>query len=519
MNDRSLPGFRAVKRWPPIVVGLLLLVALLMPPPASTQAQIGGSIGYGSSVFGTISAPGGLLTYSFNGNASDLVEIRVHHWTGTFDPQISLAAPNGQPIASSSTDPFSDDPLAATLALVLPQTGIYSLKVGGDQNTTGDFVLKLHGRSAVAAQPLAFGQSVDVTIPVNPTPQYFSFEAQTCPTVLTAMNLSTGSPFTFPYYVSVRDAQGIEIAQWMGGDALEDRLTVAPLSGRYEVLVSSMDPAVQGMIRLMVTCADQAPGCIPGSSMAAGGPAGRSTPCPPCFSDDFEGELCDRFEVAVTLDGTTATFTWPPVDGAQYYIFSIIDSANTLLGDSPRLLEGATSHSYTFAAEDLARGPFRAIVNAGYEVEGYLCTDEVEVDVEMQPDPDNVGVCELISVGAEIVPGEERIVVVYWDTGPGAAAYVIHIYASSDDGSLIGIRVIVAPGDANTFHLDGLFPADYDDFHIEVGAYSEATGGGAFGDMPTGYLCSGSTDVEFGPLGPVQWQLQHVPWSQEEAES
>jgi len=61
------------------------------------------------------------------------------------------------------------------------------------------------------------------------------------------------------------------------------------------------------------------------------------------------------------------------------------------------------------------------------------------------------------------------------------------------------------PGDATTYHLEGVFPADYSRFRIKVDAYSEATGGGAFGDMPQGFLCSGGTDIEFPKTGPVEW--------------
>jgi len=95
--------------------------------------------------------------------------------------------------------------------------------VSGQNGTSGEFLLKLYGRGVVAATPLTFGQGVDVTVPTNPPPQYFSFEAQDCPTVLTVANKSEGQPFTFPFVVKVRNQQGQEIAYLRGGDALEDR--------------------------------------------------------------------------------------------------------------------------------------------------------------------------------------------------------------------------------------------------------------------------------------------------------
>jgi hypothetical protein len=481
---------------------LLLIVMLVGPSLHQTQAQIGGTIGYGSSVLGTIVAADQSLTYSYNGSAGDLVQVNIRNWTGTLDPRLDLVAPDGQTIAGSATNPFSGDPLEASLSLFLPQTGIYSLLVSGENGTTGDFLLKLQGRSPVTVVPLAYGQGIDVTVPVNPQPQYFSFDAQDCPTVFTVADLSEGQPFTFPFVVKVLDPQGNEIAQLYGGDALEDRLFVAPASGHYEVMVTSNDPLAQGTVRLLVSCEDQAPGCVAGS--AAGGAAGTGAGiCPSCFDDEFGGELCDTFEVTATLDGGTATFTWPAVEGAEYYIFSIIDASGALLMGSPRMLEGETTNSYIFNPEDLlTRGPFTAIVQAGAEhgVEGYLCVDRVTFGPGVSTDT-----CSGITVSASIVPAEERLAVASWSAAPGAAAYLIHVYAIEDGGGVIGIRVFTAPGDETTYHLEGVFPGDYNRFQIEVDAYSEASGGGAFGDMPRGYLCAGSTIIEFEPTGPVHW--------------
>jgi hypothetical protein len=244
------------------------------------------------------------------------------------------------------------------------------------------------------------------------------------------------------------------------------------------------------MIQLLVTCTDQAPGCIPGSQ--AGGVSGG---CPSCF----DVGPCSDFDITYTLDGNTATFTWPSMDGADWYIFSLMDAASTLLMDSPRIREGETNNTYTFDPADLDRGPFTAVVQAGSESEGSLCLGTVLVSL------DGSGECTGISVGADVVPGAARAAVIHWDSASGTAAYLLHIYAYADDGGLIGIRVLTVPGDATTYHLSDVFPSDYERFRVEVDAYSEASGGGAFGDMPQGYLCGGGADIEFEPTGPVHW--------------
>lgn len=484
------------RRWVLALAAAALILALAAP--SSLLAQIGGSIGYGTNVLGSISAPGASLTYSFTGSAGDYVQVVLRNWSGTLDPRLELAGPDGQTLAGSGTNPLSADPLSALVSLFLPQTGIYTLHISGEQNTSGEFILHLHGHSPQTAVPLVYDQALNVTIPTNPTPQFFSFETQDCPTVLTISNLSDGEPFTFPYFVRLLNPQGTQIGQWYGGDALEDRAVLPPSSGRYQVIVTSDDPTAQGMIELLVTCASGAPGCV-----AAFQATGLLTdPCPPCYDDEIGGELCDSFDLTVTLDELTANITWPPVEGADYYIFSILDLSTALLDDSPRMLEGETSNSYTFSPADLARGPFTAIVTANAEAASpdALCIADAPISFEDTP----TDRCAGLAVGADVVPGA-RMAVVHWDAAPGAEAYLIHVYAYADDGGLIGIRVLTAPGDATTYHLADVFPGEYSRFQVRVAAYDTAIGGGAFGDMPQGYLCDGSTDISFAALGPVEW--------------
>ncbi len=492
---------RQLSGWTRAALTVLLIViiagAALSQRPVA-DAQGGGSISYGSKVLGRISADLPEVMYSFNGTAGDLVQVRVRNWVGTLDPQVTLLAPDGQNAGSSTRSPFAVERQDATLALFLPQTGVYMLLVSAEGGTNGQFLLTLQGRGLVAAIPLLYGQGLDVAVPLDPQLQYFAFETEDCPTVFTVANLSEGQPFTFTFMVKVRDAQGTLIALLYGGDAVEDRLLLPARSGRYEVEVLSEDPLQEGTIHLLVSCADQAPGCIGGGvSGAAGAALGAAAECPPCFSEDFGGELCADFAVTAALEGDAHRFTWPAVEGADWYIFYVLDAWGVMLPDSPVLLEGETSRLYAVPPGDAGRGPFTAYVNAGsgMEIGTFLCVATVRFSFAGAEVPE----CA-IDVRVDRVPGEERRVVASWTAAPGAAAYMIHIYAYGDDGGLIGIRVLTVPGDATTYHLEGVFPADYSRFQINVRAYSEATGGGAFGDIPRGFMCGGGADVEFVPV-------------------
>jgi len=491
-------------RWPAWVRAalaalLIVLVAGVLPSlcPA-VSAQGGGSISYGSKVLGRISAELPEAAYSFDGAAGDLVQVRVRNWVGTLDPQAALLTPDGATAASSTRSPFGPARQDATLALFLPQTGVYMLLVSAEGGTNGQFLLTLQGRGPVSATPLAYGVGLDVAVPLDPAPQYFTFDAQDCPTVFTVADLSAGLPFTFPYMVKLRNAQGGLIALLYGGDAVEDRLFLPARSGRYEVEVLSEDPAQQGTIHLLAACADQAPGCAgTGASGVAAGEQGAAAPeCPSCFSDD---ECPDFVLTAVNEGSPEFLFTWPAVEGALYYYFSIVDAWGVMVPGSGWMSEGDTTHVFTIPPAAQDRGPFTAFVQASDGEGTALCADDVTFTLEGTPTEE----CDGIEVRVDVVPGA-RIAVASWTPVPGTAAYTVHVYAY-DDGGLVGIRVITAPGSASTLHLTDVFPPDYSRFHVDVRAYGEASGGGAFGDMPQGFLCSGGADFEFPKPGPVEW--------------
>lgn len=480
----------------------LFLVTLAIIPVITevTHAQDGSTLSYGSKVFGRILADTPVVMYSFSGGTGDLVQITIRNWAGAINPHLDLVAPDGQMAGRSATSPYGDDDLEATLGLFLPQSGIYILLVSAESGTTGEYALELQGRGVVSTLSLVYGQSETVTLAGDVEPQYYAFEAVDCPTVFLIQNPSAGQPFTFPFMVKLRDEQGMLIAVLRGGDALEDRVILTPRSGRYEATVYPDDPDQTGAITLLVTCQDQMPGCQSSGQSGVCDPNGVPLSC-------FEEGPCETFVVTATLeeDGVVA-FTWPPVEGAQWYIFSVIDVSGVMLADSPIILEGETSHSYRVTPEDMARGPFTAIVHAGGEADGeeIRCIENVPFSVDERGSER----CISLDVRVDVVPGVERMGVASWSAAPGAGAYLVHVYAYGDDGGLIGIRVLTVPGSATTYHLAGVFPSDYQRFQIRVAAYAEPSGGGAWGDMPTGFLCSGNADVEFDRVVGVS----HIGW-------
>ena len=137
-----------------VLIGAVLVAAVLGLASDSdhiTQAQTGGTLGYGSKVYGTISAEAPLVTYSFSGNSGDFVAITADTWTGALDPQIDLVAPNGLVLDQSTQNTPVGDPVSAYLSVFLPDAGVYLVRLSGENGTTGDFLLTLVGRSAATA--------------------------------------------------------------------------------------------------------------------------------------------------------------------------------------------------------------------------------------------------------------------------------------------------------------------------------------------------------------------------------
>ncbi len=426
-----------------VLVVIWVLLVLLTPAASSiTLAQSGGAIAYGSTVHGTIAPETPLVLYSFSGSEGDLVQVDVIGLTGGLDPVVDLITPDRQTLATSQRNGLAADPRDAHIAAYLPQTGSYSLMLGGVNGTTGDFVLALEGRAPVSSTMLTFGQTVDVPLPQEVQPLYFTFDAESCPTMLTVFNQAAGEPFTFPFIVRVRDESGQEVALLRGGEAHEDRVIVEPLSGMYEIEAWMADPAVEGMISLLASCVDDAPACLSssfGMAVAAMCPA-----CPTCGDET----LCADFRITVVPhDDGTVTVIWPEVEGAGYAIVSSTDETGALT--YARLVEGETVHTIDYAGMGIVGGVQTIYVSVGTEGVGELCRATTTTEVELGPvdwgppeggeggDGGEGEACtiHLIAPREAIANGLQTF---FWSAVPGADTYRVHVSSNLDSLLLAG---------------------------------------------------------------------------------
>lgn len=449
-------------------------------PVAITQAQGSGALSYGSSVTGTISSEVPLALFIFNGTAGDLVHVDVLGLSGGLHPALDLIDPNRETLASSHRNSLAANPLDAHIVLVLPSTGAYSLVLGGAEGTTGDFLLQLAGRAPVTATPLVFGQEITVPIPQAAEPQYFSFAAEDCPTTLTVMNpTEPEAPASYPFIVKVRDERAQTVALLRGGDALEDRVTVEPLSGTYEVEVWSDDATLAGEITLLVSCAGDAPPCLTGEAGAPGAAdvAAACPECEPCENELNEDPgLCGEF--AITIDelteGGLLTFSWPAVEDTLGVVYEIVDQTSELI--AARLVETAIGTSDTVDLSLMGTGPgeYTIIIHALTEEEGYVCHDETTIELEgigpVEWGPaaeDDECTVELVAPLETIANGLQTF---FWSDVPGAESYWLRVYGQFD--SVVAFGTIAAPATSLTLDVsEAAIGAGYggeEDFFIQI---------------------------------------------------
>jgi hypothetical protein len=237
-------------------------------PPAGQLAlvQQGGNLDYYQTAINVIGENSPQVNYTFIGTEGDLINLQVMGISQDFDPQVTVLTPGGQILAVNDDDLFSFNPTDAAVSAILPATGQYSVLISGEGGTGGTFVVRVLGRSASEAEELTFGGVIAVEAPpadasaAQPNPsQFFTFESEPgCATTLVFSNLSEGEPYTFPFLFIVRDEDGVVIAQMVGGRQTEDRVIVAPDSGRYEVEIVAADPDARGELEYRTTCAGDA---------------------------------------------------------------------------------------------------------------------------------------------------------------------------------------------------------------------------------------------------------------------
>ncbi|NDJ78877.1 MAG: hypothetical protein GYB65_21710, partial [Chloroflexi bacterium] len=510
-------------RWFKLGLVLVLVVtAVFAALPGNTQAQIGGTISYGNSVFGALSATTQSLTYSFDGSADDLVTVEALGLTSGLDPMVTLLGPDGQTLATGGDDRYITGTSDVFFSLFLPATGSYALVLSSQNSSTGDFMLQLRGQPAGTTTPLAY--DTPVTVPLSADAAFYQYHFDTdCPTTLTVDNQVFGPDF--PYVVRVRNAQGELFALLRGPNKLEDRVMLPGQSGRYLVEVQLEDPLAMGSIALVITCAENAPDCVcDGAEMepAAVVECPECRPCdepvdaPPCAGAVFTAGL-----VAEGVRDVQIAYALVPEAAYGYLILSgqYVDGGEAYL-TSLMLLD----RTGEFAFEPLP-GYYSALRLRMQHLDAddnVLC--ESEVLVELPPsDGEPVPWGPAVDCTVELVAPRETMAnglqTFFWSDVPGAHHYNLRVWR---DGDMVANGTVSAPATSLTLDVSEASIGSGTEFTIAIEAFLDAGGANScwdsvdvVRDTPAWGPAPGECRVELlAPLDTIANGIQTVFWSE-----
>ena len=218
--------------------GFTLLLLSVIYTPAHAQERIGNNLSYGSAATNRISEESPLVFYTFRGEEDDMIVVRVIPTVEDLDPTVSLLSPSQQPLVINNDDPLASGNGDARIAFRLPDDGIYSLVVGGANNTSGDFLLLLDTRETVNNPTrLTVDDSITVNFSDNPEPRTFRVIADAESMLLLSFE---AEPLTYGFVAEVRDGNGYPVAILTGVPV--GAVTLPRREGEYAVVVSAPDP-------------------------------------------------------------------------------------------------------------------------------------------------------------------------------------------------------------------------------------------------------------------------------------
>lgn len=412
---------QARSRWLAIcAVALFLLTAASLfalstrPVTAAFDlpAQATGAITYGTGVVGNVNPSSPFMVYSFEGTEGDLVDIQAVGLSPNMRPSVALLDTSQNRLAINTNDVFSPITGDASLSHFLPYTGAYLIVVTNANGGGVDFMLRLDGRPAVVSPMLEPNVPVRVELPAGSAPQFFRFEHQTqCFSTLTIIPETADFPFT----AHIRTEIGPSVAILRGGALRENRLTVPPDSGTYEVEVGLALPEAEGYVILVLTCAEDAPFCEsaadfpPVNTVLPGGRIGEtpvpmstppanvtptlpspgvtpSLPPPPNITQvptlplPPPPDVCGGFRITSPTDGLPngpVTIYWDPAPGAAGYVV-IVTNLDNGMSTGTSVGAGTTSATLDVGVGVLGAGfTFRVTVNAIDSFQANICSSSV----------------------------------------------------------------------------------------------------------------------------------------------
>lgn len=229
-------------------IALILLAGLLMlSMVGGLAAQTIGVLTPGGGQIGSLSAQVPIALYTFQGNQGDLAQITLVGLQTGMTLTASLQDQFQQPVAASVPDAA---PGSASLNALLPNTGVFSVLVGG---TAGDFVISLSTVATTGAPQLPTDGQQIINI-AGAQPVLASFASTPASSLSVTMSASAG----LRYAATLYDGRGQVVGT--ASSAPQACFAVSAGDSLYRLLATGLSPEVAGTLTLTfgTSCANGA---------------------------------------------------------------------------------------------------------------------------------------------------------------------------------------------------------------------------------------------------------------------
>lgn len=189
------------------LIGLFALLILALVPSLALAQDDGGAIAYGDTVTGNITDDAPEVTFTFEGQAGDVITIAMEAVESNLDSYLILRDAAGEQLA------FNDDTSGTLNSLIgpyiVPEDGTYTVTAtrccGGSGNSTGAFELTLR---AVVVPTIGADESFTVTLDAETPAEFAFFSAEDVADVVRVDAVRVNGDGAFSVEVSDQSGRG-----------------------------------------------------------------------------------------------------------------------------------------------------------------------------------------------------------------------------------------------------------------------------------------------------------------------
>jgi hypothetical protein len=308
----------------------LIILTALVRAPFFASAQ-GVRVQYGETVEGSIANAGEADTWTFEGLRGDVVSVRVSRTEGDLVPAVALTD-SDQTVLIDLSWP-QEGPPVVVFTITLRTSGVHTLVIRGDDDTTGSYALSLElqqaGEETIQDGVLVYGRAAPGEITDEVFRQVWTFRGTQNDIIDIVMTVTSGN--LNGYLTLITPENNVLASVDAGGDSEQDAALFAlrlPSTGIYSLIARRAGPnsgsggTTQGTYELALTL------------RASGSGEGEPTPVALVLGNSMRGRL--TVDAPSTLFSTEAqgvlALSLDLTDASQVGTVAVMTPQRALLG-------------------------------------------------------------------------------------------------------------------------------------------------------------------------------------------